>query len=281
MSENTNTIVSELMRLEVDRNIRILYAVEHGSRRWGLNGPKSDNDIGFIYVNPLDWYLKIGDHRDKSLDSERDNIKIEIAGVGDFQGWDLKKTLNALHKGDPMLSEWLHAPEAYVEDPRSVIPLKTLFYQFWSPLKYYHRNVSTAKKNFEQYVRCDHHPDTAEGYVVKKWLHTLRPLLNALWMERTDGFPPADFTVLLHHLHLPYGLTNHIQLLVDAKQRGESDDVLTQLHTTLFQWMESEISRLSSTFPSRMKQEPIDITLLDAYFARTVKRVNYDNFEDK
>lgn len=274
-------IVAELKRMETERKIHVIYAVEHGSRRWGLNGPVSDNDIGFIYVNPLDWYLKVGDHRDKSLESERDNIKTEIEGVGDFQGWDIKKALNAMHKGDPMLSEWLHAPEAYIEDMWTMGGLRVLAEKFWSPLKFYHRNVSTAKKNFYQYVQCDHHPDVSGAYIVKKWLHTLRPLLNALWMERTDGIPPADFTVLLHHLHLPYGLTNHIQLLAAAKRRGEGDDVLTQLHTTLFQWMETEITRLSSTFPPRMQQQQTDITLLDANFCHVVKVVNNYHFDRK
>lgn len=283
------TVLGDTLRaFESERRIRIIYAVEHGSKRWNLEGPNSDNDVGFIYVNPLSWYLKIGDHRDKQLESERDNIKVTVPGVGDFQGWDLRKTLNAMHKGDPMLSEWLHAPEAYLEEPRFTAELYDLFAHCWSPLKYYYRNVSTAKRNFEAYVRKDHHPDTKGSDIVKKWLHTLRPLLNALWIKQTcsvvlgDGiFPPADFTGLLYDLRLPTGIDNHIRLLVAAKRRGVGDETLTLPRTTLYEWMGSEIERLSSTAMPNVTQQPIDITRLDAYFARVATTVNRDFFEGK
>lgn len=272
-------ITDALVEFEKLNRIRIIYAVEHGSHRWGLASPKSDNDIGFIYVNPLDWYLRIGEHRDKQLESERDNFKFEIPGVGDFQGWDLRKTMNALHKGDPMLSEWLHAPESYLISPWYVSELKELFTQNFSELKYFQRSLSTAKKNFIEYVQNCDRLDDPEGYAVKKWMHTLRPLLSALYIEKFQRFPPAFFTALVHDLELPYGLDNHIRLLIDAKVRGVTDDVLTVRFSTLYDWMEGQITRLGKPPTVELSQPLVDITTYDAYFARTVKKINADYFE--
>jgi predicted nucleotidyltransferase len=56
-------IIKELLRLEIQFAIKILYAVESGSRAWGFASTDSDWDVRFIYVHKLDWYLKIDPQR--------------------------------------------------------------------------------------------------------------------------------------------------------------------------------------------------------------------------
>lgn len=50
-------ILKHLQKIEVQYNVKILYAVESGSRAWGFSSPDSDWDVRFIYVHPLNWYL--------------------------------------------------------------------------------------------------------------------------------------------------------------------------------------------------------------------------------
>ncbi len=57
-------IKKELFRLEHQHDIKILYAVESGSRAWGFASTDSDWDVRFIYVHKLDWYLQIDDLKD-------------------------------------------------------------------------------------------------------------------------------------------------------------------------------------------------------------------------
>lgn len=44
-----------LRAIETENDVRILLAVESGSRAWGFESPDSDYDVRFIYVHPRDW----------------------------------------------------------------------------------------------------------------------------------------------------------------------------------------------------------------------------------
>jgi len=65
---NTNTmktkIQSELSRIENERGVQVLYAVESGSRAWGFASTDSDYDVRFIYLSAPEWYLSVEQKRD-------------------------------------------------------------------------------------------------------------------------------------------------------------------------------------------------------------------------
>ena len=52
-------ISTELNKIEKIKNIKILLAVESGSRAWGFPSIDSDYDVRFIYISPLTDYLSI------------------------------------------------------------------------------------------------------------------------------------------------------------------------------------------------------------------------------
>ena len=83
-------IKEQLRRIEDAENIKILLAVESGSRAWGFASPDSDYDVRFVYIRSLEDYLR--------LDAIRDVIELPIDDVLDINGWDLQKTLRLLHK---------------------------------------------------------------------------------------------------------------------------------------------------------------------------------------
>ena len=102
-----DTIQKELAQIEQTQNVRILLAVESGSRAWGFASPDSDYDVRFIYVRPKDAYLRLQKHRDV--------IELPINDALDINGWDLTKTLRLLHKSNPTLFEWGASPIVYLE----------------------------------------------------------------------------------------------------------------------------------------------------------------------
>lgn len=73
-------IQAQLRRIEEEEHIRILFAVESGSRAWGFPSPDSDYDVRFIYIRQRQDYLR--------LDSVRDVIELPIDEVLDVNGWE-------------------------------------------------------------------------------------------------------------------------------------------------------------------------------------------------
>ncbi|MCL2152835.1 MAG: nucleotidyltransferase domain-containing protein, partial [Oscillospiraceae bacterium] len=88
-------ITAKLAEIEKNENIRIIHAVESGSRAWGFASPDSDYDVRFIYIRPIEHYLR--------LDRTRDVIEYPLDGMLDINGWDLNKTLRLLHSSNPTL----------------------------------------------------------------------------------------------------------------------------------------------------------------------------------
>ena len=57
-------IINEINKIEEEENIKIILAVESGSRAWGFESKDSDYDVRFIYVRPIEWYLRVFEGRD-------------------------------------------------------------------------------------------------------------------------------------------------------------------------------------------------------------------------
>ena len=75
MRDIQKEIRENLDAIEKKYDVKILLAVESGSRAWGFASPDSDYDVRFIYVRKPEHYLKLEKTRDvielptmKSLD---------------------------------------------------------------------------------------------------------------------------------------------------------------------------------------------------------------------
>ncbi len=95
----------ELERIEKENDVKILFAVESGSRAWGFPSKDSDYDVRFVYMHPVEWYLSIHD--------KRDVIEYPISDDLDISGWDIKKALQLFAKSNPALLEWIRSPIFY------------------------------------------------------------------------------------------------------------------------------------------------------------------------
>ena len=59
-----NLVQIKLKEIENKEQVKILYAVESGSRAWGFASSDSDYDVRFIYIRPKIEYLKLEDKKD-------------------------------------------------------------------------------------------------------------------------------------------------------------------------------------------------------------------------
>ena len=105
MRDIEQEINDKLNEIEEREEVRILHAVESGSRAWGFASPDSDYDVRFVYVRPKADYLR--------LDEPKDVIEWQLDEVLDINGWDLKKALRQFARGNATLFEWSGSPIVY------------------------------------------------------------------------------------------------------------------------------------------------------------------------
>lgn len=174
-------IPAKLQEIETRENIRILHCMESGSRAWGFASPDSDYDVRFIYVRPLDYYLR--------LDKTRDVIEWQLDETLDINGWDLQKALRLLHNSNPTLFEWNNSPIVYKTTPQwaEISAIIGNFFQKKAGLYHY---LSTAKTNYREYLK-------GEQVRLKKYFYALRPILACRWILEKQTPPPMLFTDLM------------------------------------------------------------------------------------
>jgi len=183
MSDSHVLINEKLTVLGEECGVRVLYAVEAGSRAWGFASPDSDYDVRFIYVRPRDDYLR--------LDNVDDVLEYEISELYDIVGWDIQKALRLFHKSNPSLFEWLGSPVIYKTTDVFERHRTDLLAHYQKKHGLYHY-FNMAKRNFHANFKTDRVP-------LKRYLYVIRPLLACKWILNSDSPPPVLFGELVSH----------------------------------------------------------------------------------
>lgn len=209
----TEAILKTLSEIERQNNIKILYAVESGSRAWGFASPDSDYDVRYIFVRPLRDYLRI--------EPLKDTVQGPLDDVLDFSGWDLRKTLELLRKTNPSLMEWLGSPIVYRTTPEWEA-LRAHFPQFFNPFANMQHYVSMMTTNWKTYIAKQ------EQVKLKRYLYVLRPLLCCLWLERFGTVPPVAFDALREAV-LPEEMGDIVENLLERKKMTAETDLADRI----------------------------------------------------
>lgn len=201
----TDHIKTQLANLEREHDIKILYAVESGSRAWGFASADSDWDVRFIYLHREAWYL--------SIDDKKDSIEIMLPNDLDLSGWELRKALRLFRKSNPPLLEWLNSPIVYLEEPFTVSQMRVAADEYFNPKSCLYHYLSMASGNFREYLKRD-------LVRMKKYFYVLRPVLACMWIERTNTMAPTEFQKLFD-AEVPEGdLKLEIEKLLARKMSG-------------------------------------------------------------
>lgn len=105
----------------------------------------------------------------------RDVIEEAPGPVLDVNGWDLRKALRLLAKGNATLVEWLSSPVVYRQDDRFVQRLREVAAAVYQPVRSFHHYYAMGRGNYREYLQGDQ-------VRAKKYLYVLRPLLAAMWV---------------------------------------------------------------------------------------------------
>jgi uncharacterized protein len=250
-------IDAALADAEREHQVRILLAVESGSRAWGFASTDSDWDVRFIYVHPPQWYLRV--------DAQRDVIERMLPMDIDLSGWELRKALALFRKSNTPLLEWLRSPLVYKEAFSTTQRLRDLDKTVFDPVSVTYHYLSMAKGNWRQYLQGDR-------IKRKKYLYVLRPLLACAWVERRRTMVPMEFDLLLTDEALPIAVRTEIDALLLAKRSGGELDAGPPL-PAIHAWVEERLNHHAAHPPHFDPHERPGTATLDALFLDTLHEV--------
>lgn len=240
-----------ITRLEAEKNVRVLYACESGSRAWGFASHDSDYDVRFLYVHRREWYL--------SIETGRDVIEEPLNDELDVSGWELRKALRLLRKSNPPLLEWMKSPVVYHHDPVFTREFEELAGMFYSPRRCFAHYLNMAYGNWRDYL------EGRDQVSLKKYLYVFRPLLACRWIERSLGQVPMLFQELVDAVLDEREVRAALDALVARKRAGDElsksapDEVLSRFVAT-------ELHRLKAL--SDHDDSMGDMDELDLFFRR-------------
>lgn len=218
-------INGKLDEIERTEDVRILHAVESGSRAWGFASPDSDYDVRFVYVRSKEAYLR--------LDEYRDVIEWQLDEVLDINGWDLKKALRQFAKGNATLFEWSGSPIVY-RTTDDWAKIKEISKQYFSEKASIYHYYGTANSTLQRYLMGD-------TVRFKKYFYALRPLLAAQYIEKYHTAPPVLFDDLLG-MDLPEDIRQAIDELLEIKKSTTEGEENPQM-PVIRDFIESETAR--------------------------------------
>ena len=241
-------INEKLDEIEAKENVRILHAIESGSRAWGFASPDSDYDVRFVYVRRKEDYLK--------LNEPRDVIEWQLDEVLDINGWDLKKALLQFARGNATLFEWSGSPIVYRTTPewKKITEVSKQYFSEKSAVYHYY---GTANKTYHEYL-------TGDKVRYKKYFYALRPLMASMYIEEKHMAPPVLFDDLLK-MNIPAELRTAIDELLEIKKRTTEKEENPQL-PVIKSFIETEIEKQKEIADSLPDDHNKDLSALDRLF---------------
>jgi hypothetical protein len=237
-------ILEALRDVEKKHGVKIIYACESGSRAWGFASDDSDYDVRFLYVQPLDCYLSVGDREDV--------IEMPSDGKLDINGWDIRKSLRLLQKSNSVLLEWLSSPVKYRKDDLAVAPLGELSRKAFMPKSSCQHYLGMAKKAIAGYP-------ANEKVKIKSYLYTIRPVLCCRWIVKYKKQAPMLIDDLIAEF-LPdrdSETRQYVDQIIEAKKAGDEGCRVGRSH--LFEsYLHSQIEELEALIPENGPRLPIE-----------------------
>lgn len=196
--------------LEKQNNIKILFAVESGSRLWRIESENSDYDVRFVFVRNVDDYLRISKLKDV-IEYQENEI--------DVVGFDIYKYSKLLMASNPTVIEWLISDIVYYGKQ----PLEFLNFirKNFDPATIFYHYLSMCKQNYLKYIK------SGDKITYKKYLYAMRGLFNAFWVKKMNEIPPINFNVILQKKGLiPENIRGKLFKIISLKKEGKEEEII-------------------------------------------------------
>ena len=242
-------IMAKLSELETEYQMRILLAVESGSRAYGCASDDSDYDIRLIYVYPLERYL--------TLSAPPDSISV-MEGDLDICGWELRRALSHASKSNATFWEWMRSRvilsrlgfDQRIQDAaKPYFREKPLLHARMGLINSYRKEIMQGKKQ------------------TKNALGLMRAAMQAVYIMQYHAVPPVEIKALISQTVLP-GTQDAEECsgLLELCRNGQQDAEYT-LSCELASGIDSRIRLQLQKLPEDDKR---DLTELDQFFQSVV-----------
>ena len=203
-------IIERLKELEKENDVKILFAIESGSRAWEFHSKDSDYDVRCIHVSNLDSYLGLKDY-DEQIDF--------LDGELDIVSWDIRKFGRLFIESNPQIAEWLRSPIVYIDSP-----IRKKFLELFDKscdLDYLQKHyVSMSKQNFHKYI------ESGLTDSCKKYLYVLRAIGCSEYIKKKRELPPLPYSEVIKYL--PNDISKFFEKCVVAKEKSEKTGITNQ-----------------------------------------------------
>ena len=255
--------------LENEFNIRILYAVETGSRGWGFSNEDSDYDVRFYYLQPLEKYLSINRIRD--VIDDKDLKGREYDYPLDLSGWDITKVLNLHRKSNPNLREHLIHDMVYRGDCSFLDDLPSFDL---NTLK--HAYGSMTYNNYMKYIHRKRDNDFSPR-VVKTYCYCIRQILAWILIDEYDDVnAPINIDELLlvfeDNGFLGDGLLNDMKECIEYYRSNCTKYISEQTIHNLSEWIYKYLE-IMKTLQGKQRTLP-SITIYNHKFHEILQEYN-------
>lgn len=181
MKKEITMIIKET---EKKHKVKILWAIESGSRAWGFSSEDSDYDIRCMHIGKLDDYLGLF-QLPPQINFVKDNL--------DLESWDIRKFAELSLKSNPQIAEWLRSQIIYIDSP-----VRKKFKEYFDEgcsLEFLRQHyLRMAKQNYHKYMGI------GVSHSCKKYLYVLRGIACALYIEKEKKLPPLPYKEVIPYL---------------------------------------------------------------------------------
>ena len=220
-----NKIKKLLQQIEKNNNIKILFAIENGSRSWGMASKDSDYDVRFVFYRKIDDYITLCPEKEVITVAYDENLKeCDIQGsLIDICGFDIFKYLKLLLSSNPTTIEWINSHIVYYGDNN--IDLKNYINNNFNQEKLFRHYFSLFRKNYHEFIQ------QGKAITYKKYLYSMRGILNAKYVYEFDKIPPLDIraTIETTKSFMPENVYEKLEEVIKIKSQGLEKDVILRI----------------------------------------------------
>jgi len=243
-------ILNAIKELEKNHKIKIVWAIESGSRAWGFASADSDYDIRCMHIGKLDNYLGI------VQPPQQVNL---VKGNLDLESWDIKKFVELSLKSNPQIAEWLRSPIIY-RDSKIRKQFKKYFDEGCSLDFLRQHYIRMAKQNYHKYM------EVGLLHSCKKYLYILRGIACSIYIKKERKLPPLPYKKVIKYL--PKEINQFFERCVIQKNTTEKTKIISDKNITKF--IESHVNQKFSKVDINFKKKDE----LNKYLIKTIKNLN-------